>query len=205
MRQSFARSEFMVMPYIKLVDSRGNAMTGPQTRPLPHLLEQEVLGYQSLLSVLLRILTGDDADIDKDNENKNQVHEGQDNRNNSNHSIEWSIEIAEPMFITTCTQILERYDSAERKLEHAWFQQNDNQNVLLLDYETRCLAPAAAHALRGILALDDIQFLKHKQWFYSLVVALVTSSSRSIRSLVQQILSGPIQRLVVLKDTQKKN
>jgi hypothetical protein len=42
------------------------------------------------------------------------------------------------------------------------------------------------------------QFVAHKDWFYPLVVALVTSSSRSIRSLVQQILSGPLSRLVLL-------
>jgi len=118
--------------------------------------------------------------------------------------------------------VLVRYAAAERAFDAAQTGGNaDDDEVRSLDYESRSLVPAAAHALRGLLlllgaatagatdsgaatatstatatAMSSAFFAAHgKAWVYGACVALVTSSSRSVRHLVQQLLAGPIQRL----------
>jgi hypothetical protein len=113
----------MVMPFMKLVDSRGVSMqSSSATRPLPHLFEQEVLANQSLLACLLRILIG--TDVDSDNKSEKVF--------DSSSSPAWARKLAEPMLVSVSVQVLKRYDLAEKALEAAWFEGKDNEKVFIL-------------------------------------------------------------------------
>mmetsp|Transcript_85660 Transcript_85660/g.171467 ORF Transcript_85660/g.171467 Transcript_85660/m.171467 type:complete len:411 (+) Transcript_85660:1469-2701(+) len=217
LRKALWRCGFMDLPPTRLVDSRGDPLPGPPLRLLPHVLEQEAAATRHLLAVLFRMYTGHDADGNgSSSRNRNGTATGGGDGETQTAAqpqppppapppsapppSSWGAAAAEGLLVEVCGLVLDRFLVVEKAFDDAAHAPADTtplQEVRAWDYEVRCLVPATAHVLRGLLRFTDDQFLRHRSWVYPSLARLSASSSRLVRGLVRNLLTGPVQRLFV--------